>query len=63
MKTKIARQTSSRLLIQRFYEEEDEIDDVAVISNGELLALMRFVKSEINGDWFDVIEYLKDAHE
>lgn len=61
MKIEIARQNCTNLLlVQRFFESDDEIDDVTAISNAELLALMRFVKNEVNGDWPDVIEYLTD---
>lgn len=60
MKTKIARQNHSALLIQRFAEDDEELDDVTVVTNSELLKLMQFVKNEIGGDWSDVIEYLTD---
>lgn len=60
MKIKIARQNHSALLIQRFAEADEELDDVTVVTNSELLKLMQFVKAEINGDWSDVIEYLTD---
>lgn len=61
MKIKIARQNNRNLLIQKFFESNDEIDDVIVVSDAELLALMRFVKSETGGDWPDVIEHLTDS--
>ena len=60
MKTKIARQNHSAFLIQRFAADDEELDDVTVVTNGELLKLMQFVKAEINGDWSDVVEYLTD---
>lgn len=63
MKTEIARQNHSAFLIQRFAEDDEEIDDVTVVSNTELLKLMQFVKAEINGDWPDVLEYLHDETE
>jgi hypothetical protein len=59
MTIKIERQNYSNLLVQRFFDD-DEIDDVTIISNAELLALMKFVKKETNGDWADVLEYLSD---
>ena len=59
MKTEIARLNSSALLIQRF-SDDDEIDERVIVSNTELLELMQFVKSEIGGDWPDVMEYLTD---
>lgn len=63
MKTKIARQNHSALLIQRFATDDEELDEVKVVTNSELLALMQFVKAEINGDWSDVVEYLTDRAE
>ena len=60
MRIKIARQNNNDLLIQRFADDEEELDDVTVISNTELLKLMQFVKAEVNGDWSDVLEYLAD---
>lgn len=60
MRIKIARQNHNTLLIQRFADDEEELDDVTVISNTELLKLMQFVKAEVNGDWRDVLEYLSD---
>lgn len=60
MRTKIARQNHSALLIQRFAEDDEELDDVTVVTNTEFLKLMQFVKAEINGDWPDVMEYLTD---
>ena len=60
MRTKIARQNHSALLIQRFADDDEELDDVTVVTNTELLKLMQFVKAEINGDWPDVMEYLTD---
>lgn len=63
MKTEIARQNHRNLLIQRFAEDDEELDNVTVVNNTELLKLMQFVKAEINGDWLDVIEYLTDRAE
>lgn len=63
MNTKIARQNHNNLLIQRFAADDEELDDVTVVSNAELLLLMQFVKAEIGGDWADVIEYLMDGAE
>lgn len=63
MKTEIARQSHSALLIQRFAVDDEELDDVTVVSNAELLKLMQFVKAETGGDWSDVIEYLTDGAE
>lgn len=63
MKTEIVRQNHSALLIQRFAADDEELDDVTVVSNTELLKLMQFVKAEINGDWSDVVEYLTDRTE
>lgn len=60
MRTKIARQNHSALLIQRFAEDDEELDEVTVVTNTEFLKLMQFVKAEINGDWPDVMEYLTD---
>lgn len=63
MKTKITRQNANNLLIQRFAADDEELDDVTVVSNSELLLLMQFVKAETGGDWPDVLEYLEDQSE
>lgn len=60
MKTKITRQNHSAFLIQCFAGDDEELDEVTVVTNSELLKLMQFVKAEINGDWSDVVEYLTD---
>lgn len=64
MKTLVQRQNpSGNLVIQRFVGDDEELDDVIIISEYELYLALKLIKGEIQGDWSDVVEYLEDRHE
>ena len=63
MRTLVERQKfTDNFIIQRFFDTEDEIDDVVVISEHQLYLTLKFLKSEMSGDWPDVLEYLKNRY-